>query len=85
MEGSNKADQYSIDVKENGGKIILVFSPSSLSQILKKHFENRQQCFTKLLQLMKMSVQFQKPLVQLELQAEHQRGSRCARAGQESG
>ena len=34
---------------------------------------------------MKMSVQFQKPLVLLELQARHQRGSRCARAGHVSG
>ena len=32
-----------------------------------------------------MSVQFQKPLVLLEWQARHQRGSRCARAGQVSG
>ena len=29
-----------------------------------------------------MSVQFQKPLVLLEWQARHQRGSRCVRAGQ---
>ena len=41
--------------------------------------------FTKFLELMKMSVQFQKPLVLLEWQARHQRGSRCARAGQVSG
>ena len=34
---------------------------------------------------MKMSVQFQKPLVLLEWQARHQRGSRCARADQVSG
>ena len=34
---------------------------------------------------MKMSVQFQKPLVPLEWQAGHQRGSRCARAGHVSG
>ena len=32
-----------------------------------------------------MSVQFQKPLVLLEWQARHQRGSRCARAGHVSG
>ena len=32
-----------------------------------------------------MSVQFQKPLVPLEWQAGHQRGSRCARAGHVSG
>ena len=47
--------------------------------------ENRQWCFTKFLELMKMSVQFQKPLVLLEWQARHQRDSRCARAGQVSG
>ena len=32
-----------------------------------------------------MSVQFQNPLVPLEWQAGHQRGSRCARAGHVSG
>jgi hypothetical protein len=47
--------------------------------------ENRRRCFTKFLELMKMSVQFQKPLVLLQWQARHQRGSRCARAGQVSG
>ena len=47
--------------------------------------ENRRRCFTKIIELMKMSVLFQKPLVLLEWQARHQRGSRCARAGQVSG
>ena len=47
--------------------------------------KNRRRCFTKFLELMKMSVQFQKPLVPLEWQAGHQRGSRCARAGHVSG